>query len=121
LISRHFGDKDKRLIPSDIREDLAKRNPKLPMSLGPFKPSNPLVVLDDQLASETSIRFVHAHPNARGWVKFWVPGYSSDEATAVVIFSCGRLDGKHPQFCAVGLAKKKGSWAVIWRRRTYYI
>jgi hypothetical protein len=120
LISRHFGDKDRRRIPSDVREDLVRRNPKLPMSLEHFKPLNPLIVVSDLSPSERAGGFLRAHGAARGWVKFWAPGYSSDGVATVVIFSCGGF-GRHSQVCAVGLARKDGAWKVSWRRSTYYI
>ncbi len=72
-IVRHFGDEDRRLIPREIREDFARRNQKVPMSLELLKPSNTRLVVADlsHLLPPCDLR--KAHAGAHGWGRFWDP------------------------------------------------
>ncbi len=62
--------------------------------------------------------FEQAYPEARGFVGFWLPAYSSDASTALVRFTFGPTP--HGACGTVFLEKRRGVWTVAWRKYAYY-
>ena len=91
------SDIDSRTLPSDVQEDLRRRN--TPPNAKPdtydattafytnLTFSAPIVVADltDKTGGRWSYRaFEEAHPKARGFARAYLPGYSKDGTRAVV-------------------------------------
>jgi len=111
-------DKKPYLIPADIRADLRRRNPKEPVSLRGFKPSRTKILLRDLSGLKRFGEFERKHPDARGYVEAWLPGYSKDGQTAVLRAWFGPTS--HGATATYMLANKKGRWAIVWRKVAYY-
>jgi hypothetical protein len=111
-------DKNPHLIPSEIRSDLQKRNPKEPISLVAFKPESKKILVSDLEGLYQFGKFGAKHPEARGYVETWLPGYSKDGQSAVLRMSFGPTP--HGATATYMLAKKDGRWSVVWRDVSYY-
>lgn len=58
------------------------------------------------------------HPQAQGYVSFWLPAYSEDGVTALVRFGFGPT--AHGACGTYFLEKRGGTWTVLWRKLSYY-
>ncbi len=120
-----FDGKRTDLIPAAIREGLRSRNPNEPVSLRGFKSSSPKILVRDLSAlerfrkSERNSEFKRTYPNARGYVKAWLPGYSTDGQTAVPRALLGPTP--HTATATYMLTKKNGRWTVVWRKVARYL
>ncbi len=115
------GNKDK-LVPPDIIADLQRRNPGESLSLANLKPRNANIVvedLSDKKESELEYEFNEKYPDARGYVKAWLPGFSKDGNTAVVRVRFG--PSAHGATATYMLIKQDGRWRVKWRRTAYKV
>jgi len=120
LSSESYPEKDK-LVPPDIGADLRRRNPKEPISLSAFNPKNPNIIVEDlsDIDGKDDAAFEKKHPDARGYVEAWMPGYSEDGRTAVVRVLFGPTP--HAATATYMLVKQDGRWKVKWRKTAYYV
>jgi len=58
------------------------------------------------------LSFEKAHPNARGWLEAYLPGYSNDGTRAVVRAAVGPW--AHAAMLTAVLEKRGDKWAVVW-------
>ena len=116
--SSNIDKTDSRSIPADIQEDFKRRNDGRARSLKDFKPANPSIVmrdLDKMFEVDDPLEeFRKAYPDAWGFVWAYLPGYSKDGETAVVLFE-GGPNGIHSLNWVYMLAKKRNRWEVQWR------
>jgi len=57
-------------------------------------------------------------PDARGWVRFWLPAYAEDGLTALVRFGFGPTP--HGACGTYFLAKSGGAWTIRWSKLATY-
>lgn len=117
--SRDIDNQDHRLIPRQLREDLERRNGGRPRSLADFKPANPNILVIDldrmfEEAQDPNVQFLKRYPNAWGYVRAFLPGYSADGTSALVVFE-GGPHGGHGLAWVYLLARKGKRWEVQWR------
>jgi hypothetical protein len=80
-------------------------------------PNNKSVVMRSLTSREHDIWFYQSFPNARGWFQSWLPGYSLDGHTCIVLFLCGpHLHSAHGTYV---LVKKDISWDIYYRYVIY--
>lgn len=58
------------------------------------------------------------HPDAKGYVRFWLPAYSEDGLTALVRFGFGPTP--HGACGTYFLAKSGGAWTIRWSKLSFY-
>ena len=121
-LNSESGNKSDQVIPSEICADLRERNPEEPISLSEFKPTDPKILIED--VSEIhwgidDISFAKKHPNAKGCVYAWLPGYSRDRKTAVVRLLFAPTP--HGATATYMLVKQDGRWTIKWRRTAHYV
>lgn len=117
--SRNIDNKDARRIPKDIQNDFDRRNDGSRKSLKDFKPANTnIIVCDLEKVFEGEDYFLDAfrkrYPTAWGFVSAYLPAYSKDGTTALVVFE-GGPNGDHGLNWVYLLTKKGMRWEVQWR------
>jgi len=120
--NRNIDCDDIRSVAADIKDDFNRRSKTEASSLADFRPANsniivqdldhmleePRGVLDDSLGA---IR--KKYPTAWGYVWAYLPGYSKDGKSAVVVFD--RPGGRHGGDWVYMLSKAGKRWEVVWR------
>lgn len=114
-----------RTLPADAENNIRRRN----------VPNDGKPTFDSVNASYTNLTFAagivvadwmeipargrssleNAHPNARGWLEAYLPGYSSDGTFAVVRAAVGPW--AHAAMLTAVLEKRQNKWTVAW----YYV
>ena len=106
-------------IPADIRHDILTRNPKgRRYSLAGYRPSstNFLVrVLSDVDLDE---KFDESFPDARGFIRPNLPGYSKDGKSAMFFFTFGPTS--HGATGYYMLVRIHDAWKISWRTFNYF-
>ena len=129
-------------VPTDAMADLEARNNssflvryagqsftstnRAPASLAGFRPQDPNVLLRDLDAIpqgngrwDFDEAFFKAHPQARGFAKAVLPGYTADKRRAVVRLAFG--PSPHGAVATYLLEKgPAGKWKVIWGKVSYF-
>jgi len=118
-------------LPSDAEGDLRRRN--TPPNAKPdtydsitafytnltFKAQIVLADLTDRTAGRQSYgAFEKAHPNARGFARAYLPGYSKDGTRAVVRAGVG--PSPHGAMVTALLEKVGDNWIVKWHHIAWY-
>ncbi len=108
-----------QVIPDEIGEDLRRRNPGAPASLEDFRTEKAPVRIRDVYAElerafdlEFAQKYWEKYRDSWGYVYAFLPGYSKDGETAVVIFEAG--PSPHGSEVTYFLVKSEGSWKVKW-------
>jgi hypothetical protein len=105
-------------VTLDIREHLMQRNGDA-LSLAEFRPVNQRIILSGEEALRAGIGFADKHPQARGWVQVYLPGYSKPRDQAVLRFYLG--PSAHGAAGTYFLNKQDGVWRVKWRDFAFYV
>lgn len=118
-LSESIDHKECRLIPADLRADAIRRNQSPVRSLADFRPANPNVLVRDLESefkdSENFVSdFVDRYPHAWGWVIAYLPGYSNNGHSALLVFE-GGPNGIHGLDWTYVLRRKRNRWEVEWR------
>jgi hypothetical protein len=122
----HTDGHDRRphIIAMDIRENLRRRNSGDAASLRGYTPSSPKVLVQDLMGLRVTEsywpremypaeKFREKYPDARGFLRTWLPGYSKDRKTAVLQAWFGPTP--HGAWLTYMLEKKEDRWTVVWR------
>jgi hypothetical protein len=124
------ADIGRRTLPSDAERDLQKRN--TPPDAKPdtydavtalftnltFATNIVVADLTDQMGGLNYGKFQKAHPNARGWMMAYLPGYSKDGTQAIVRAAVGPWP--HGASITALLKKNADKWIVKWHYIAYY-
>jgi hypothetical protein len=106
-------------IPLEVQDDLAIRNPKgKRFVLARYQPSNPNILVRALRSIDRGEGFPAQFPDARGYVETYLPGYSRDGATALVVFTFGPTP--HGAMGCYLLGKVKGQWEILERLCGYF-
>jgi len=127
--NRNVDGSDIRSIATDIQEDLKRRSTTDASSLADFKPANPNIVVQDldhmlEAADPTSLfddglnAIRKKYPTAWGYVWAFLPGYSKDGKSAVIVFY--EPGGRHGGDWVYMLSRKGKRWEVDWRHCHIY-
>jgi len=101
-------------IPSAVMDDLLRRNPdRKQLFLTRCQPSNPNILVRSLSQVDQDLGFCSQFPDARGYVESFLPGYSRDGRTALVLFSFGPTP--HGAIGCYLLSKTNGRWEIIER------
>ena len=109
-------EKGEKAISADLRAELARRNPKEPISLAGFTPASSKILVKGEKAVGD---FRQVFPDAKVYVVAWLPGYSKDGQSAVFRACFGPT--AHGATVTYMLLKKAGRWRVAWRATAYYV
>lgn len=119
-------------LPGDAEQDLRSRN--TPPNAKPdtydavaasftnltFAAGIAVADLTDKWGGRRFFRtFEEAHPNARGWVKTYLPGYSKDGSRAIVRAAVG--PSAHGAMVTALLEKRGDQWVVKWHDIAWYV
>jgi hypothetical protein len=103
-------------IPSDIRADVMRRNPRgNRVSLAGYHPPNPNILVRDPSGIDQGFGFFDQYPGASRYVVPSLPGYSEDGSMALFRFSIGP-EGYHPSWGSYLLKQGSRRWKVIGRQ-----
>lgn len=118
-------------LPSDAERDLRRRNSRPDAKPDTYEAvvasftnltfGAGIVVADltDKFGGRHSYRaFEDVHPNARGWVEAYLPGYSNDGVHAVVRAGVG--PSAHGAMVTALLEKSGETWHVKWHHIAWY-
>jgi hypothetical protein len=106
-------------ISEEALVDLLHRNPKRPVSLAEFVPTNERILVKNLNNINLRHDFRKTYPDARGYVKTWLPGYSKDGLEAAVVVSFGPR--AHAATAVYWLVRDDGQWKVKRRKTKYYV
>jgi hypothetical protein len=119
-------DKEKgQTIPDEIADALRQRNKEQPASLKDFRTEKAEIRLRDvyeefkgSFEPEFAGKFWEKYADSWGYVYAFLPGYSKDGKTAVVIFD----DGPSPHGAQVTylMVKTEQGWKIRWRNRYFW-
>jgi hypothetical protein len=118
---------DIRGVPVDIQEDFKRRSKEAARSLADFEPANPNIIVHDldHIFAEApgglddSVGAIRRkYPTAWGYVLAYLPGYSKDGMSAVVVFYLP--NGAHGGDAVYMLQKEAKRWNVVWRHFHFY-
>lgn len=117
--SRSVDNTDVRRIPAALQEDFKRRNKGPVRSLADFQPANPDILVHDlEMEFKDADGFVDAflekYPRSWGYVWAYLPAYSKDGNTALVVFE-GGPNGDHGLNWVYMLTRKGKRWDVEWR------
>lgn len=117
--SHSIDGRDTRSIPTDIQDDFKRRDDEPHRSLADFKPANPDIIVRDldrmfEEADDPLEEFSKRYPTAWGYVWAYLPGYSKDGKSAIVVFE-GGPNGSHGLNWVYMLTKGEKRWEVRWR------
>ena len=108
-----------RNVPLDLAEELLRRNPsKKRFVLPNYQPSSPNILVRDLTRVDEDIGFLTQFPDARGYVKAFLPAYSPDGRSALVVFFFGPTP--HGAAGLYFLRKTNGRWRIVERRIGYF-
>jgi hypothetical protein len=106
-------------VPSEIRDDLWKRNPPdKRFLLARYHPTNPDILVRNRSRIDRDLGFYSQFPKACGYVEANLPAYSRDGRTAVVRFTSGPSAHADVGYADRGrylLRKRNGRWEIIER------
>ena len=107
-------------IPEEIGDELRQRNSGAPVSLADFRSSKTVIRIRDPYAEfKESFDTLFAesywkkYPDSWRYVYAFLPGYSKDGKTAVVVFDTG--PSPHGEEVTFLLVKSEAGWKVKWR------
>jgi hypothetical protein len=118
---------DIRSIPVDIQDDFKRRSKEAARSLADFKPANANIIVHDldhmrekaPGAFDDSLGAIRRkYPTAWGYVLAYLPGYSKDGMSAVVVFYLP--NGAHGGDAVYMLQREAKRWIVVWRHFHFY-
>ena len=119
-------DKEKgQIIPDEIADALRQRNKEQRASLKDFRTEKAEVRLRDLyeefkglFGPEFVEKFWEKYPDSWGYVYAFLPGYSKDGKTAIVIFE----EGPSPHGAQVTylMVKTEEGWKIRWRNRYFW-
>lgn len=126
------GEIDKRELPTGAESDMRRRNTPANAKANSYEAvkasytnltfSAPIVVSDltDIWKGRWSdTLFKKAHPQARGWLKAYLPGYSKDGSQAMIRASVGPTE--HSAMLTAVLEKSGDKWVVVWHYIAYFL
>lgn len=112
-------------IPPEIRENLRSRNLQ-PVSV-PVVATKQIHVFDREkfkssgpfpdIAGEGGIR--QTYPQAKAWIRVYMPGYSRSRHEAVVRFQFS--PSPHGSSAIYSLQKKGQKWEIVWKKISHYV
>jgi hypothetical protein len=120
-LNEHVIQKDGQSVPEEIGADLRRRNSGESASFSDFKPRDRRILvrdLDEEVGDLSEFRareaFWTKYPDPIGYVRAYLPGYSRDGKTAVVVMDDGP-SYLHPRAWTFFLERLGGRWKVKWR------
>jgi ankyrin repeat protein len=105
-------------ITLEMRRHLHQRNTE-PTSIAGFKPTSKHILLRSEGQVSTRFNFHDKAPQAKAWVKAYLPGYSPSRDRAVLRFWLG--PSPHGASGTYFLTKQDGMWRVKWREFAFYV
>ncbi len=106
-------------VPLEVQDDLSIRNAKgKRFVLARYQPSNPNILVRALRPIDRDLEFSARFPDARGYVETYLPGYSRDGATALVVFTFGPTP--HGAMGCYLLGKMEGQWEILERLCGYF-
>jgi len=110
-------------LPDDAYECLVQRSQR-PASLAAWTFSGDTILISDLNATMKKAKyplsaFEDTYPQARGWARIRLPGYTRNGATAVVRLTVGPTP--HGATATYLLKRQADGWSVIWRVYTPYV
>jgi hypothetical protein len=106
-------------VRSQLRDDILRRNqPGQRISTASFQPKSPSVVVLALNARDVDIDFTDRFPDARGYVRPFLPGFTADGQTAV--FACYFGPSPHGAVGVYILTRENGSWKVKQKHLGHY-
>ncbi|MFI5459883.1 MAG: hypothetical protein ACHRXM_31060 [Isosphaerales bacterium] len=115
----HLSNDPTKAIPSEIRVDLLRRNPKGERySLASYHPSNANILISDLSRVDLDLGFAEVFPDARGYVQPYLPGYSRDGQSALFLFGFGPTS--HGAVGYYLLNRESGRWEIVWSIFGYF-
>jgi hypothetical protein len=100
-------------FPTDAAADLARRNSLGSVSIAGFRFERSEILIND--LESMGLGALTLYPNAKGFLRASLPGYSPDGKIAVVAL-CDFL-AYHPNAWVYGLVLSNGRWDIQWRYR----
>ena len=118
--NRNIDGDDSRSIPLDVQVDFKRRSKSPARSLADLKPANPNIIVHDldRILDEDLNATRRKYPNAWDHVWVYLPGYSKDGRSAIVVFE---LRGGHGGNWVYMLGKAERRWNVVWRHLHFYL
>ena len=108
-----------KAIPEECRVDILARNPKgKRYSLRSYDPASPHILVADLRSVDLDMGFDVAFPDARGYVRPYLPGYSRDGQTAIMFFAFGPTSHGAVGYCLLSRATDR--WCVVWSCFWYF-
>jgi len=104
-----------RSVPRNAERDLLRRSRRAASLTGLQDESPAFVTATDE--EITMGVWTRRFPNARAWVKPWLPGYGPGRESALVVFAFGPRH--HSSYATYVLKKRDGQWQVEWHHFTY--
>jgi hypothetical protein len=121
LVDEELGQK----IPEEIGAHLRQRNPGAPASLADFRSTSAVIRIRDPYAEfedSDGLGFARdywdKYPDSWRYVYAFLPGYSKDGRTAVVVFDTG--PSPHGAQVTYLLVKSEAGWKVKWRNSYFW-
>jgi hypothetical protein len=99
-----------------LRDDVVRRNPpRQPFFIAPYRPANGNIILRKLPSADLSfdLEFTERFPNARGYLRLCLPGFTQDGQTALLGFSLG--PSEHGDAALYVLKRENGHWTVTQR------
>jgi hypothetical protein len=113
----------RQTVPEDVGNSLRARNAAGPTSLASFKSTSPKILVGDLSevpeGDDWQEEFEKRFPDAKGYIKAWLPGYSRDGRTAVLRFRVGPTP--HGAVGTYFFEKSNGLWKVKWKHIIYFV
>jgi hypothetical protein len=105
-------------IPDEVKNSFLERNPQgKRFLLAGYQPSNSKILVRDLRQVDQDLGFASQFPDARGYVESYLPAYSRDGRTALVLFSFGPTP--HGAIGCYLLHKASGFWMISERMIAY--